>query len=67
MRSKITDTIFEQIMAVRAGGQCNMLDTTAVQRYAFDHDMYELVDLIETDRKAYATFILTGERGGNAD
>jgi len=62
---KITDTIFEQIMEVRTGGQCNMLDTTAVQRYAFDHDLYELVDFIETDRKAYATFILTGERGGD--
>ena len=61
----ITDTIFEQIMEVRAGGQCNMLDTTAVQRYAFEHDLYELVDFIETDRRVYATFILTGERGSD--
>ena len=60
----ITDTIFEQIMQVRAGGKCNMLDTTAVQRYAFDHDLYELVDFIETNRKFYAHFILTGERDG---
>ena len=60
--SKITDTIFEQIMQVRAGGQCNMLDTTAVQRYAFDNDLYELVDYIETNRRAYAHFIFTGER-----
>ena len=60
----ITDTIFEQIMQVRAGGKCNMLDTTAVQRYAFDHDLYELVDFIETNRKLYAHFIFTGERDG---
>jgi hypothetical protein len=59
--SKITDTIFQQIMEVRAGGQCNMLDTTAVQRYAFDHDLYELVDFIETKRHDYVIFILRGE------
>ena len=58
----ITDTLFEQIMLVRSAGQCNMLDTTAVQRYAHDHDCYNLVIFIETDRKTYANFILKGER-----
>ena len=61
--SKITDTIFAQIMEVRSSGKCNMLDSIAVQRYAFDHDMYELVEYIETNRKAYAMFILRGEDG----
>ena len=60
--NKITETIFQQIMEVRAGGQCNMLDTTAVQRYAHDHNLYELVIFIEENRKAYANFILRGER-----
>ena len=58
----ITDTLFEEIMSVRSAGQCNMLDTTAVQRYAFDHDYYNLVIFFETDRKTYANFILKGER-----
>ena len=58
----ITDTLFEEIMAVRSSGKCNMLDTTAVQRYAFDHDYYNLVIFLETDRKTYANFILKGER-----
>ena len=58
----ITDTLFEQILKVRSEYQCNMLDTTSVQRHAFDNDLYELVDFIETNRKAYTNFILTGER-----
>jgi hypothetical protein len=62
--NKITDTI-QQIQDVRAGGQCNMLDTTAVQRYAHDHHLYDLVIFIEENRKAYATFILRGERDGD--
>jgi len=62
--SLITDTVFEQIMRVRADGECNMMDCTAVQRYAYDNEMYELVNLLETDRKAYVHLILTGERDG---
>ncbi|MCL2697593.1 MAG: DUF5049 domain-containing protein [Oscillospiraceae bacterium] len=57
----MTDTIREQIMTVRSAGQCNMLDTTAVQRYAYDHEMYELVMFIEEDKRKYARFIMTGE------
>jgi hypothetical protein len=60
----ITDIIFQQAMSVRSAGQCNMMDTIAVQRYAIDHNMPELVILIEENRKLYATFILTGERDG---
>ena len=54
-------TIREQILTIRAEGKANMLDTNAVQRLAFDHDFYELVNFIEEDRKAYAHFIFTGE------
>ena len=59
----VSDVVLEQIMAVRKLPNCpNMFDTNAVQRLAFDNDFYELVDFIETDRKAYAAFILTGDR-----
>ena len=58
-----TNQAFEQLLAVRAEGQVNMLDTHAVQRIAFDKGFYELVDFIESDRRAYAQLILTGDTG----
>jgi hypothetical protein len=39
-----------------------MFDANAVQRLAFDLGYYELVNLLEDDRKAYSAFILSGER-----
>ena len=57
----MTDTVREQILAIRAEGATNMFDTRAVQRLAFEKGFYELVDFIETDRMTYAHFILTGE------
>ncbi|MDR2572497.1 MAG: DUF5049 domain-containing protein [Oscillospiraceae bacterium] len=33
----------------------------AVQRYAHDHDLFDLVLYIEEDRKAYARFIISGK------
>jgi len=53
----MNDVIHEQIMAVRASGACNMLDTTSVQRYAHDHHMYELVIFIEENKREYVNFI----------
>ena len=58
----MSDIIYEQIMAVRASGECSMLDTTAVQRYAHDHDFYELVIFIEEHKKEYINFIFHGKR-----
>ena len=58
----MSDIIYEQIMMVRASGECNMLDTIAVQRYAHDHDFYELVIFIEEHKKDYITFIFHGKR-----
>ena len=53
----------EQILALRKLPYCpNMFDTQAVQRLALDNDFYDLVIFIETDRQAYAKFILTGGR-----
>ncbi|GHU57337.1 hypothetical protein AGMMS49975_22730 [Clostridia bacterium] len=60
----MTETIKEQILAVRDTGETNMFDTNAVQRIAFDMEFYELVSFIEDDRKAYARFILTGGANG---
>lgn len=57
----MTETVREQILAVRANGGANMLDINAVQRIAHDMDFYELVCFIEDDRKAYVNFIFTGE------
>jgi hypothetical protein len=59
--SAVGETVKSQILAVRDTAKTNMFDTNAVQRIAFDLGYYELVDFIETDRKAYANFILTGE------
>jgi hypothetical protein len=59
----VPEKVMEQLLAVRAEGQVNMLDTHAVQRIAFDKGFYELVDFIESDRRAYAQLILTGDTG----
>lgn len=59
--ARMSDTVRDQILAIRIMPGCpNMFDVSAVQRFAFEHSFYNLVDFIETDRKAYARFILTG-------
>ena len=55
------DQIKEQILKVRDTGLTNMFDITAVQRIAFDMELYELVTFLEDNKKAYVHFILTGE------
>ncbi len=56
-------TIREQIMAVRATGETNMLDTRAVQVIANREGLYELVIYLEEHKREYANFILTGDAG----
>ena len=58
----ITDTIFEQIMAIRKSGRANMLETNTVQWLASEEGFYELVILIEENKQAYVNFIFSGER-----
>ena len=58
----LPDKVYEQIMAVRSAGACNMLDTTAVQRYANDNDLYELVIFIEEYKSDYVDFIFRGKK-----
>lgn len=57
----MTEQIKEQILKVRDTGLTNMFDTVAVQRIAFEMELYELVTFIEDNKKAYVHFILTGE------
>ena len=62
LNGPITDKIFDQIMDIRSSGVCNLFDTVAVQNEAYKKDYYELIVLIEENKKAYANFIMTGER-----
>ena len=57
----MSETIREQILAVRATGLTNMFDVNTVQRIAFDAGYYELVNYLEDHRKEYVHFIFTGE------
>jgi hypothetical protein len=59
----VSDKVLEQILELRKLPKCpNMFDVHAVQRLAFENEFYELVDFIETDHRAYARLILTGEQ-----
>ena len=57
----MTDTIREQILAIRDTGLTNMFDVPMVQRLAYERDFYELVVFVEEHRKEYVHFILYGE------
>lgn len=57
----MTETIKDQILAIRDTGLTNMFDVNAVQRLAYERDFYELVVYLEENRKEYVRFILTGE------
>ena len=57
----MTETIREQILAIRDTGLTNMFDLNMVQRLAYDRNFYDLVWWIEEHRSEYVHFILTGE------
>ena len=57
----MTDKIKEQILAIRDTGLTNMFDVPMVQRIAYDMAFFELVTYLETHRREYVQFILTGE------
>ena len=57
----MTETIREQILAIRDTGLTNMFDVRTVQRLAFDQDFYELVCHLEEHRKEYVRFIMFGD------
>ena len=58
---QMNDKIKEQILVIRNTGITNMFDVIAVQKIAFEMGFYELVDFLETDRKAYIDFIIYGK------
>ena len=47
----MTETIREQILAIRDTGLTNMFDVRTVQRLAFDQDFYELVCYLEEESR----------------
>ena len=47
----MTETIKDQILAIRDTGLTNMFDVNAVQRLAYERDFYELVVYLEENRK----------------
>ena len=55
--------IKKQIMAIRATGETNMLDTRMVQVTANRMGFFELVIYLEEHKTEYANFILTGDAG----
>lgn len=57
----MTETIKEQILAIRDTGLTNMFDVNTVQRLAYERDFYELVVYLEENRKEYVQYILTGK------
>jgi len=59
----MTDTVYEQIMALRKFPNCpSMFDIRAVFELALEQDFNELADYIFSSTEAYSTFILTGQR-----
>ena len=57
----MSETVKEQILAIRDTGLTNMFDIRMVQRIANDMEFYELVVYLEEHRHEYVHFILTGE------
>ena len=56
----MTEKVFRQLMQVREEGKSNMLDLKAVQRIAFEEELFDLVLYIEDHPKEYFHFIMTG-------
>ena len=63
MSGIMSDTLVEQILAIRAGGKHNMFDIPAIQREASDLGYTELVVFLEENRDQYVRFIFSGNRG----
>ena len=62
----VNDTIYKQVMEIRAKGQVNMFDTTAVHRYAYEHGMFDLVTFMDEHKNEYVGFIFHGKRESDA-
>ncbi len=58
---EFTQTVRNQILAIRESGETNMFDVSMVQRIADCMGYHELVLFLIDHRKEYAHFIMTGE------
>ena len=56
----MTETIRNQILAIRDTGRENMFNVPAIQRIAYEMDFFELVIFLEEHRDEYIRFILYG-------
>ena len=59
---EFTDTVRRQILAVRDTGETNMFDIPAVQAIANREGYHDLVLFLVDHKRAYADFILHGDR-----
>lgn len=57
-----TPKVREQILAIRASGETNMFDIPAVQAIANREGYHDLVLFLVDHKRAYADFILHGDR-----
>ena len=57
----MSNTVRNQILAIRGTGLTNMLDVYMVQKIAFEMGYNALVCDLEENRKEYAKFIFTGQ------
>ena len=62
----MSDTVFDQILAIRETGETNMFDVPRVREIAAREGYFELLDYLEENTAGYSRFILTGERGSSA-
>ena len=58
---EFTETVKEQILAIRATGETNMFDVPMVQQIANREGYYELVIFLIDHTKEYVHFIMTGK------
>ncbi|MCH3999950.1 MAG: DUF5049 domain-containing protein [Lachnospiraceae bacterium] len=57
---EFTQTVRDQILAIRDSGETNMFDVPMVQQIANRKGYYELVLFLIDHRKEYANFIMKG-------
>lgn len=60
----MTETIKEQILAIRDTGETNMFDINMVRYIANREGYHELANYLVENRKEYSNFILTGKAPG---
>ena len=57
----MTETVKDQILAIRDTGLTNMFDIPMVQWLAYEREFFELVCWMEEHREKYVHFIITGK------